>query len=256
VGAPPTRRARADERRGPDLSRLEKALGHEFRDRRHLVRALTHSSYSHEESGGPDNEALEFLGDAALGFLVAHALVRHFPEMDEGGLSKFKAFVVSRANLAVGARRIDLGDFLRLGKTAEKGHGRMKESLLADALEAVIASVLLDGGEEAARDLASRLFGGQIEGLIREEVENKDYKTGLQERLQAGGRPTPRYRVVATEGPAHSPMFRISLEVDGRELARGRGRTKKEAEQRAARMALRILQRRDRSGRSTARGDR
>jgi len=256
VRGPTTRRARAGDRRGPDLSRLEKALGHEFRDLRHLLRALTHSSYSHEESGDPDNEALEFLGDAALGFLVALALLQHFPGMDEGGLSKFKAFLVSRPNLAAAARRIDLGAFLRLGKTAEKGHGRTKDSLLADALEAVIASVLLDGGEEAARALASRLFGGQIEGLSREEVEKQDYKTGLQERMQAGGRPTPRYRVVATEGPAHSPMFRVSLEVDGRELARGRGRTKKEAEQRAARMALRILQGRDRSGPSTARGDR
>jgi ribonuclease-3 len=238
-----TRRPRATDLRSGDLARLEAGLGYDFRDREHLVRALTHSSHAHEEGGGPDNEALEFLGDAALGFFVAHALLRRFPEMDEGGLSKFKAFLVSRPNLASAARTIDLGAFLRLGKTAEKGQGRTKESLLADALEAVIASVLLDGGEEAARTLVSRLFSGQIEGLSREEVERKDYKTGLQELMQAGGNPTPRYRVVATEGPAHSPTFRVSLVVDGRELARGRGRTKKEAEQRAARMALRILER-------------
>ncbi len=234
--------------RGADLSRLEAGLRHAFRDRRHLVRALTHSSHAHEESGGPDNEALEFLGDAALGFLVADLLLRHFPEMDEGGLSKFKAFLVSRPNLAAAARRIDLGDFLRLGKTAEKGHGRTKESLLADTLEAVIAAVLLDAGEPAARELVARLFGGQIERLSREEVEKKDFKTGLQELMQAGGRPTPHYRVVATEGPAHGPTFHVSLLVDGKELARGRGHTKKEAEQRAARMALRLLRRGRRSG--------
>jgi len=238
-----TRRTRAGDGRGADTSGLETALGHAFRERRHLLRALTHSSYAHEESGGPDNEALEFLGDAALGFFVAHVLLQRFPGMDEGGLSKFKAFLVSRPNLAAAARRIDLGAFLRLGKTAEKGQGRTKESLLADALEAVIASVLLDGGEEPARALVWRLFGGQIEGLSREEVEKQDYKTVVQELMQAAGRPTPRYRVVATAGPAHSPTFRVSLLVEGRELARGRGRTKKEAEQRAARMALRVLRR-------------
>ena len=241
------RRTRVDDGGVPDLSRLETGLGHTFHDRRHLVRALTHSSYAHEESGGLDNEPLEFLGDAALGLFVAHALLQRFPGMDEGGLSKFKAFLVSRPNLASAARRIELGSFLRLGKTAEKGHGRTKESLLPDALEAVIASVLLDGGEGAARALVSRLFKAQIEGLSREEVEKKDFKTGLQELMQAGGRPTPRYRVAAISGPAHSPTFRVSLLVDGRELARGRGRTKKEAEQRAARMALRVLGRAGRS---------
>jgi ribonuclease-3 len=239
-----TRRTRADAGRSGDLTRLEAALGYDFHDRGHLVRALTHSSHAHEEGGGPDNEALEFLGDAALGFFVAHTLLRLFPEMDEGGLSKFKAFLVSGPNLAAAARQIDLGAFLILGKTAEKGQGRIKESLLADALEAVIASVLLDGGEDAARALVLRLFGGQIQGLSREEVERKDYKTALQELMQAGGRPTPRYRVAATAGPAHSPTFRVSLLIDGRELARGRGRSKKEAEQRAARMALRVLARR------------
>ena len=243
-----TARARPQDGRGPDLSRLEVGLGHTFRDRRHLVRALTHSSHAHEESAGADNEALEFLGDAALGFIVAHALLQRFPEMDEGGLSKFKAFLVSRPNLAAAARRIDLGAFLRLGKTAEKGHGRTKESLLADALEAVIAAVFLDGGERAARELVSRLLGGQIEGLSREEVEKQDHKTALQELMQAGGRPAPHYRVVATEGPAHGPTFHVSLLVEGRELARGSGRTKKEAEQRAARMGLRVLRRTGRSG--------
>ena len=234
---------RDDRGRAVDLAGIERRLGYVFRDRSHLVRALTHSSHAHEESGGPDNESLEFLGDATLGYIVALALLERFPQMDEGGLSKFKAFLVSRPNLAAAARGIDLGAFLRLGKTAEKGQGRSKDSLLADALEAVIAAVLLDGGDASARGLVGRLFGAQIEGLSRGEVERKDYKTALQEWMQARGRPTPHYRVASTEGPPHDPTFRVSLSSDGRELARGRGRTKKEAEQRAARMALRLLAR-------------
>jgi len=227
----------------PDLAQLEGRLGHTFRDRALILRALTHSSFANEEGGGADNEALEFLGDAALGFMVAHALLRSFPGMDEGGLSKFKGYLVSRPTLAEAARRLELGGHLRLGKTAEKSDARTKESILADTLEAVIAAVLLDGGDQAARSLVERLFGAQIRDLRREEIEGKDYKTGFQELMQAGGRPTPRYKVVRTVGPPHSPTFHVSLVVEGREMARGKGRTKKEAEQRAARMALRLIKR-------------
>lgn len=227
-----------------DLSRLENRLGHRFRDRAILLRALTHSSYAHEEDRGPDNEALEFMGDAALGFLVAEALLVRFPSMDEGGLSKLKSFLVSRSNLGAVAKRLALGGHLRLGRTLEKGQGRRRESVLADALEAVIAAVHLDGGDSAARACVSKLFGRQIRGLDRVSVERKDHKTALQETLQAHGRPAPRYRVESTEGPPHDPTFHVGLLVDGDLLARGRGGTKKEAEQRAARRALRILQRR------------
>ncbi len=226
-----------------DPTRLEERLGHRFRDPLLLERALTHSSYAHEEAGGPDNEALEFLGDAVLGFLVAEALLARFPDTDEGGLSKFKAYLVSRANLALVARRLGLGAHLRLGKTAERGQGRTKESLLGDALEAIVAAVHLDAGDAATRGVVGRLFGDQIAGLDRLEVEGRDYKTTLQEALQAGGRPTPRYRVDATEGPPHRPVFHVSLIVDGSVLARGSGGSKKEAEQKAARQALKGLRR-------------
>ncbi len=229
--------------RSRDLSRLEAKLGHHFRDPSLLVRALTHSSFAHEEGGGPDNEALEFLGDAALGFLVAESLLARFPGTDEGGLSKFKAYLVSRTNLAGAARRLGLGTYLRLGRTAEHGEGRTKESLLADALEAVIAAVHLDGGDGPVRAVVGRLFKEQIAGLDRVEVEGKDHKTRLQEELQAGGRPTPRYRVESTEGPPHRPVFHVSLLVEGSVIARGNGRSKKEAEQHAARQALRLLKR-------------
>lgn len=226
-----------------DLAQLEARLGHPFADRDLLKRALTHSSYAHEEGGGRDNEALEFLGDAVLGFLVAEALLSRFPSMDEGGLSKFKAYLVSRRSLAAAARRLGLGGYLSLGKTAEQGEGRKKESLLADALEAVIAAIHLDAGETAARGLVSRLFGPQMDRLDRGEIEGRDYKTSLQEEMQARGRSAPRYRVDSTEGPPHRPLFHVSLLVDGRELGKGKGGSKKEAEQHAARLALRLLRR-------------
>jgi ribonuclease-3 len=222
------------------LSSLESRLGYVFRDRSVLVRALTHSSHAHESGGGPDNEPLEFLGDSALGFLVAQALVQRFPATDEGGLSKFKAFLVSRSNLAAVARRIGLGEHLILGRAAEKEQGRKQDSILADALEAVIAAVLIDGGDDPTRALVGRLFGRQMARLKREEVEEKDYKTALQELLQARGRPTPRYRVARSEGPPHNPVFHVSVLVEGSEVARARGRSKKEAEQKAARLAVRL----------------
>lgn len=225
------------------LARLESRLGHRFDDRALLLRALTHSSYAHEGGEGPDNEGLEFLGDALLGFLVAEALTQRFSDVDEGGLSKFKAYLVSRANLAAVARSLRLGAHLRLGRTAEQGRGRSKESLLADALEAVIAAVHLDGGDGAARGLIEHLFGAQMADLDRVEVERQDYKTSLQEALQARRRPTPRYRVESTEGPAHLPVFHVSVCVDGSVVARAKGGSKKEAEQRAARIALRRFER-------------
>jgi ribonuclease-3 len=220
---------------------LEKRLGHKFRDPALLTRALTHSSHVHESGEGVDNEQLEFLGDALLGFLIAEALTQLHPAMDEGGWSKFKAYLVSGTNLAVTAKRLGLGSHLHLGRTVEKGRGRSNDSLLGNALEAVIAAVHLDGGDEAARRLVQHLFGAQLRRLDRSEVEGKDYKTTLQERLQAGGRPTPRYRVDATEGPPHQPRFHISLLIDGEVVARARGANKKEAEQRAARRALKSV---------------
>jgi ribonuclease-3 len=229
--------------KGRAAGRLETRLGYRFRDRDLLLRSLTHSSYANETGQGADNEALEFLGDAVLGFLVAEALLTRFPDMDEGGLSKFKAFLVSRSNLADIARRLHLGEHVRLGKAAQKGQGRDKGSILADTLEALVAAVHLDGGDGPARRIVEHLLGEQIAGLDRGEVERKDFKTRLQEALQALGRPTPRYRVDATEGPPHEPIFHVSVLIADEVVARGKGGTKKEAEQRAARLALRLQRR-------------
>jgi ribonuclease-3 len=225
-----------------DPGPLEARLGYRFRDGALLERALTHASRAHEGPGpGRHNEPLEFLGDAVLGAAIARALFDRFPDSDEGGLSRMKAFLVSRANLAAAARRLDLGPFLRLGRAAGAGQGRERDALLADTLEALIGAIHVDGGEAAARAVTDRLFGGQIAGLRLADVERRDHKTALQEWLQARGRPTPEYRVTATEGPAHRPVFLVGVVVEGREVARGRGGTKKEAEQKGARLALRRL---------------
>jgi len=223
------------------LDPLEERLGHRFRQRALLLRALTHSSFANETEGGPDNEALEFFGDALLGFLVAEALLARFPGENEGALSKMKSYLVSRRVLTEVARELGLGDCLQLGKTAAGQEGRARSSILADAVEAVLAAVHLDGGDVASRRLVGRLFGPRMEGLDRATVEGSDYKTALQEALQAAGLPTPRYRVAATEGPPHRPTFDIEVLAEGTVLARARGGNKKEAEQEAARLALRVI---------------
>jgi ribonuclease-3 len=230
---------------GADLARLEARLGHAFRDRAGLLRALTHASHAHEAGGEPDNEALEFFGDALLGFLVAESLLQRFPDADEGALSKMKAFLVSAPTLARVARDLQLETHLRLGKTERGVESGVRPSILADALEAVLAAVHLDAGETAARAVVARHFGPLMQGLDRASVEEKDYKTGLQETLQAAGRPTPQYRVDATEGPPHKPLFHVELLIEGEVAARASGGSKKEAEQAAARKALRSIRRKD-----------
>jgi ribonuclease-3 len=234
VTAPITAKAATD---------LEKRLGYRFRDRELLKRALTHSSYAHETAGGgPDNEPLEFLGDALLGCLISERLFRAFPERDEGHLSRFKASLVNADTLAVKARRLHLGTHLFLGKTAEKVKARAKGSLLSDAFEAVLAAIYLDGGFEAARGLVDREFDEDVESLIDSGLpEERDAKTALQELLQAQALATPRYRILKESGPAHRRNFLVGVLVEGKVAARGRGRTRKIAEQAAARKVLGAL---------------
>ncbi|HUD73130.1 MAG TPA: ribonuclease III [Dongiaceae bacterium] len=229
--------------RGADLGRLEARLGHAFSDRAVLLRALTHTSHAHEAGGEPDNEALEFFGDALLGFLIAESLLQRFPDADEGALSKMKAFLVSAPTLAKVAKDLKLAAHLRLGKTERGVAAGVRQSILADGLEALLAAVHLDAGETAARAVVARLFGPLMQGLDRATVEEQDYKTGLQEALQAAGRPTPRYRVDATEGPPHMPLFHVELLIEGEVAARASGGSKKEAEQAAAKEALRSIRR-------------
>jgi ribonuclease-3 len=221
-------------------SDLEDRLGYKFRRGALLRRALTHSSYAHEiAGGGEDNEPLEFLGDALLGCLVSERLFLTFPDRDEGHLSRYKASMVNAETLAAKARRLGLGQHLLLGRTAEKVGARTKTSLLSDTFEAVVAAIYLDGGFEPARAFLDRQFQPDLQRLIRAGLpDERDAKTRLQELLQARGLATPRYQIVKESGPAHRRNFLVAVLLEGKILAQGRGRTRKSAEQAAARKVL------------------
>ena len=204
---------------------------------------MTHTSRANEDASGGvfDNESMEFLGDAVLGFVIADLLFREFPEYDEGQKSKTKAAVVSTASLARQAEHLQLGDHLLLGRGEEKTGGRRKQALLADGYEALIAAVYLDGGVEHARAFITREFALLFAEVRRDGVSGQDYKSALQELLQSRDLPLPEYRLVGTLGPDHRKLFEIEVVVRGERLASATGPSKKEAEQEAARAALEKL---------------
>jgi ribonuclease-3 len=222
-----------------EFDELQTRIGYRFRDRGLLEHALTHKSRAAEDvSGGViDNESLEFLGDAVLGLVVADALFRTYPDFNEGQKSKVKAAVVSTQSLARHAEHIRLGDHLILGRGEEKTGGRFKQALLADAYEALIAAVYLDGGLEAASAFLLRELGEAIEAGGTPHA-TRDFKSALQERLQALGKPLPEYRVSGEAGPDHRKTFMVEVVVGGQVLGAATGKAKKEAEQEAAREAL------------------
>lgn len=229
-----------DEDYAERIATLEESLGYRFLNRHYLLRALTHRSYPNEREGAgiENNEALEFLGDSVLGFLVSTMVFRRLPQLSEGELSKAKAFLVSAANLVKLAEALHLGEFLRLSRGEEKSGGRHKRAILGDAFEALVGAVYLDGGIEAAAHLVWAQMAGRMEELNLGQASYGDYKSDLQERLHGQGSPEPVYHVVDELGPDHSKMFVVQIEVAGRMLAEGRGRSKKEAQQEAARLAL------------------
>jgi len=232
---------------------LEERLGHKFSNRELLDRALTHSSAIPELRGAAgdapegvdlsDNERLEFLGDAVLELLASEYLLAAFPEWSEGQLSKSRARIVNAGSLEAAARRLRLGEHLRLGRGEEKTGGREKQTLLADAFEAVVAAVYLDAGLAAARELLQRVLFEQALEERGERIAESDRKSALQEFLQGRGQPPAEYRLAGESGPDHQKTFQIEVWVGGECLARGVGSTKKEAEQRAARSALEQLER-------------
>jgi ribonuclease-3 len=237
----PARVVRLRDEFGP----LQQAIGYRFRDRGLLEHAMTHTSRAHEDvSGGVrDNESLEFLGDAVLGFVVADLLFREFPEYDEGQKSKAKASLVSTTALARQADRLQLGDHLLLGRGEEKTGGRRKQALLADGYEALIASMYLDGGIDQARAFIVREFRPLIDALRAEGVPGRqDYKSTLQELLQARQRPLPEYRLTGTAGPDHRKEFEVTIVIGGESIAMATGASKKDAEQEAARRAIQTLE--------------
>jgi len=217
---------------------VEKRIGYAFRDARLLDLALTHRSHGHESGRrSRNNETLEFLGDAVLGFIVAERLFQEAAARTEvGSLSRQRAALVSEASLAPRARALALGEALRLGKGEESTGGREKDSLLADVFEAVVAAVYIDGGMDAARSFVLSQFPQGFKTERKASIG--DPKTLLQEKLQARGRPLPEYRVVSSAGPDHDRSFSVEVLVGGRAVARGEGRSKKAASMEAARKAL------------------
>lgn len=222
---------------------LQQTIGYRFRDRGLLEHAMTHTSRANEDvSGGVrDNESLEFLGDAVLGFLIADLLFNEFPEHDEGQKSKIKAALVSTATLGRLAERLSLGDHLLLGRGEEKTGGRQKQALLADSYEALIAAIYLDGGIEHARAFVAREFAALVDEA-RVGAAGQDYKSALQELVQSRNEPLPEYRLIGTVGPDHRKLFQVEVVVNGGPVADATGTSKKEAEQEAARLALERLQ--------------
>jgi ribonuclease III len=238
---------------------LEERLGHRFSTRELLERALTHSSAVSELRGGSgeetenvplpaDNERLEFLGDAVLELLASEYLLANFPEWSEGQLSKSRSRIVNAGSLEEAARRLRLGDHLRLGRGEEKTGGREKQTLLADAFEAVVAAVYLDAGLGAARGVLRRVLFEQALEERGERIAESDRKSALQEFLQGRGQPPAEYRLAGESGPDHQKVFQIEVWVNGECMATGQGSTKKEAEQRAARTALDQLEQADAKG--------
>jgi ribonuclease-3 len=230
--------------RADDLDALEERLGHGFRDREILDQALTHRSATHETGGRcPSNEGLEFLGDAVLGLVVAEMLIASPAAGSEGRMSRIRAALVNSGSLADLGRRLGVGPLLRLGKGEESEGGRDRESILADACEAIIGALYLDGGLEAAARWIRNELAEEMAGLVGGPEGARDPKTSLQELLQAEGAPAPNYLVVEESGPPHRRLYRVRVTHDGRVLGEGEGPSKKAAEQEAARRGLAFLDR-------------
>lgn len=217
------------------MESLEKKLGYRFQNRALLDEALNHSSYANEHRGGlGSNERLEFLGDSVLGFVSAEHLFREHPDLPEGDLTRMRASLVCEQSLYEVARELELGSYLKLGRGEEAGGGRERQSILADAMEAVFAAVYLDGGIEAVRELIVRVLLSQA----ADSQERKDYKTTLQEVVQRRSGQVLTYHMISQSGPDHNKTFLFEVRLNDESVGQGTGRSKKEAEQAAARDAL------------------
>ena len=230
------------------MDTLETAIGYTFRDRLKLVQALTHGSLGYEsQRSQPDNQRLEFLGDAVLQLTLSEMLYHKHPEADEGVLTKSRAQFVSTKAFAEVARRVNLGAHLLMGRGEEASGGRERDSALADALEAIAGAIYLDGGLEAATGFTRMLFGPLLDAMA-DVPEEQNPKGHLQELLQVTGTAAPTYAIVSESGPDHAKAFEATVQWQGAVLGRGQGRSKKEAEVDAARSALRSEAWRTRDG--------
>ena len=226
-----------------ELPELEARMAYRFKDPALLATALTHRSFVNECEGErlQHNESLEFLGDSVLGFLVSSRIFQRFPDLNEGELSKIKAYLVSAANLFHLAERMHLGAHLKLSRGEDKTGGRKKRAILVDAFEAVIGAIYLDGGVEAASTFVDNQIGEFLEGLSPGRRAYGDFKSALQEQLHNLGHPEPEYRVVDEIGPDHHKIFVVQVLIGDRTVAEAYGTRKKEAQQAAARLALESL---------------
>lgn len=222
------------------MTALEEKLGYTFQNPALLENALTHSSYANENrgSGAQSNERLEFLGDSVLGMVTADYLYRAHPDLPEGDLTRTRAALVCESSLVEVAEQLGLGSYLRLGRGEETGGGRTRPSIIADAVEAVLAAVYLDGGIGSARKIIRRFI------LDREDEKgaNRDYKTALQELVQRESGRVLHYRLTGSSGPDHAKIFRVEVDLNGAPVGAGEGHSKKEAEQNAAKAAIETLQ--------------
>ncbi|HEY8227593.1 MAG TPA: ribonuclease III [Pyrinomonadaceae bacterium] len=238
-----------------DLELLERILGYNFSNRALLERAVTHRSWAHEQVPPGEeeqarklhNESLEFLGDSVLGLVVANYLCGSYPGGTEGELSRMKHRLVSAPTLAKAAQRLQLGNFLRFGRGEEKSGGRQKNALLADVFEAVIGAIFLDGGLEAATRYLCQALQEELAAANPLTAASADYKTLLQEKLQAERRPAPKYAVIETQGPPHQRTFYVEVNWDGGRI-QGEGHSIKAAEAAAARAALAAMNESDSRG--------
>ncbi|NVL92507.1 MAG: ribonuclease III [Desulfobacterales bacterium] len=228
--------------RNPDD--LATVLDYSFKNRGLLYQALRHPSYVYEQGdpGIPDNQRLEFLGDAVVNLAISNLLMDSFPEMKEGDLSKYRASLVSENGLSCIARELKLGDYLLLGKGEERTNGREKLSILTDALEALMGAIYIDGGFTNALRVITRLFGPLL-NRTGFGTSMEDFKTVLQEYSQDALQLTPEYRLERETGPDHNKTFYVAVYLKGNLTGKGRGKSKKEAEQNAAKEALACLER-------------
>ncbi len=224
------------------LKAFQKKIHYRFKSIDLLDQGLRHKSFVHEnlEAAGEDNERLEFLGDAVLDLVISHLIMERYPDSPEGHLSRLRASVVNETRLAGIARELLVGDYLLLGKGEEMTGGRQKNSILAAALEAILACVYLDGGFKKAWQVISQLFSFHLD-LAEQEGFDQDFKTKLQEFSQEILKATPRYTVAKEFGPAHDKIFGVKVLIRDKVAGAGSGKSKKEAEQRAARRTLQKL---------------
>ena len=222
------------------LDLLQKSLGYRFKDSALLQRCLTHVSYDRQKTEG-HNEVLEFLGDAVLDLAVSDLLMRHNPEKSEGDLSRMRAALVNSTVLAEKAAKLKIGALLRLGKGEERSEGRRKPSILAGAFEALLGGIYQEGGYQAAWVAVERYF---LADVSDKQLGLQDYKTRLQEISQMLFHAPPNYRVIAESGPDHEKFFVTEISIGGKVLGKGEGRSKKQSEQEAAKIALMELQER------------